>query len=134
MKKVLFMLALLPIFLFTSCSDDDDPASTSYTFNWELEDYSMITTNVILFEYSADGEKVANNTIECHQGLSKVFTANEKTEKVKVYVKMEGGSQTTIRWVQQVYYLQKGKNIDITVNGETIIAVSYTHLTLPTIA
>ena len=59
MKKVLFMLALLPIFLFTSCSDDDDPASTSYTFNWELEDYSMITTNVILFEYSADGEKVA---------------------------------------------------------------------------
>lgn len=121
MKKVLFMLALLPIFLFTSCSDDDDPASTSYTFNWKLEDYSMITTNVILFEYSADGEKVANNTIECHQGLSKVFTANEKTEKVKVYVKMEGGSQTTIRWVQQVYYLQKGKNIDITVNGETII-------------
>ena len=121
MKKVLFMLALLPIFLFTSCSDDDDPASTSYTFNWELEDYSMITTNVILFEYSADGEKVANNTIECHQGLSKVFTANEKTEKVKVYVKMEGGSQTTIRWVQKVYYLQKGKNIDITVNGETII-------------
>lgn len=121
MKKVLLMLALLPIFLFTSCSDDDDPASTSYTFNWELEDYSMITTNVILFEYSADGEKVANNTIECHQGLSKVFTANEKTEKVKVYVKMEGGSQTTIRWVQQVYYLQKGKNIDITVNGETII-------------
>lgn len=121
MKKVLFMLALLPIFLFTSCSDDDDPASTSYAFNWELEDYSMITTNVILFEYSADGEKVANNTIECHQGLSKVFTANEKTEKVKVYVKMEGGSQTTIRWVQQVYYLQKGKNIDITVNGETII-------------
>lgn len=121
MKKVLFMLALLPIFLFTSCSDDDDPASTSYTFNWELEDYSMITINVILFEYSADGEKVANNTIECHQGLSKVFTANEKTEKVKVYVKMEGGSQTTIRWVQQVYYLQKGKNIDITVNGETII-------------
>ena len=121
MKKVLFMLALLPIFLFTSCSDDDDPASTSYTFNWELEDYSMITTNVILFEYSADGEKVANNTIECHHGLSKVFTANEKTEKVKVYVKMEGGSQTTIRWVQQVYYLQKGKNIDITVNGETII-------------
>lgn len=45
----------------------------------------------------------------------------KKTEKVKVYVKMEGGSQTTIRWVQQVYYLQKGKNIDITVNGETII-------------
>lgn len=113
MKKVLLMLALLPIFLFTSCSDDDDPASTSYTFNWELEDYSMITTNVILFEYSADGEKVANNTIECHQGLSKVFTANEKTEKVKVYVKMEGGSQTTIRWVQQVYYLQKGKTLTL---------------------
>lgn len=123
MKKVLLMLALLPIFFLTSCSDDDDPASTSYTFNWELEDYPSITTTVMLFEYNTEGEKVANNSIECHQGLSKVFNANEKTEKVKVYVKMEGGSQASIRWVQQVYYLQKGKNIDITVNGETIIGV-----------
>ncbi len=28
MKKVLFMLALLPIFFFTSCSDDDDEVIT----------------------------------------------------------------------------------------------------------
>ena len=123
MKKVLFMLALLPIFFFTSCSDDDDEVITSYTLNWELEDHSSITTTVMLFEYNAEGDKVASNAVECHQGLSKVFNANEKAEKVKAYVKMEGGSQTSTRWVQQVYYLQKGKNIDIAVNGETIIGV-----------
>ena len=70
MKKVLFMLALLPIFFFTSCSDDDDEVITSYTLNWELEDHSSITTTVMLFEYNAEGEKVASNAVECHQGLS----------------------------------------------------------------
>lgn len=64
-----------------------------------MEDHSSTTTTVMLFEYNAEGEKVASNAVECHQGLSKVFNANEKAEKVKAYVKMEGGSQNSIAFI-----------------------------------
>ena len=126
MKKILFLLAIALPLVFASCSKDDEPSLTTYTFNYELEDHSLITTEVILFEYSSEGEKVANTSIDCHNGLSKKITANDKSEKVKVYVKMQGGSTTSNKWVQQVFYLKKGNNTDITVNGETIIGTKET--------
>lgn len=116
MKKILFLLAMLPMFIFTACSSDDDN-ETTYTFNYQLEDNSLVKTECILFEYNSNGEKVVNHSIDCYYGLSETITANENSEKVKVYVKMNSSN----KWVQQVFYLNKGGNIDITVTGETII-------------
>lgn len=123
MKKLLLLLVIALPLVLASCSNskDDEPSLTTYTFNYEFEGSSLLTTNVILFEYSSEGEKVANTSIDCYKGLSQEITANDKSEKVKVYVKMQSGGTTTNRWIQQVFYLKKGNNTNITLNGETII-------------
>jgi len=72
----------------------------------------------ILKEYDINGFCIANNSIESSvTGQNYIFIANENSELVKIYLKM--GS--TSRWVQQVYYLNKGKNTDIVIDGHTIV-------------
>jgi hypothetical protein len=92
---------------------------TTYTFTDNM-DYSGITISrlTILSEYDTNGFCVANNSIESPiTGQNYMFIANEKSELVKIYIKW--GS--SYRWVQQVYYLKKGKNTDIVIDGETIV-------------
>lgn len=121
MKKILFLFAVVLPLIFTSCSKDDDDEITTYTFKCNLEDYSTIETTVTLFEYTSSSEKVGTNSVTAKNGLTKAFTANEKTEKVKVYVKMDNGIKPSYNWVQQVFYLEKGKNTDIEVTGKTML-------------
>ena len=94
----------------------------------ELQQY-ITDYSVYLSEYDATGSCVANNSLDAPvQGKTYEFTANDRSEKVKVYmkVKLQMGSSTSNwnRWVQQVYYLESGKNIDIVINGETIVGTS----------
>lgn len=112
----------------TSCTKE-----TTYTFtnNMDMSElYQYLTDyNVILSEYDASGSRVANNSIDApRQGETYEFEANSRAEKVKVYInaKYQVGSSTENwnRWVQQVYYLEEGKNINIVVTGETIVGTS----------
>lgn len=125
MKKILFLLAILPMIVFTACSDDDDSKQkqTSYTLKWNMsESSSLISTDVWLFEYNDKDESVGNNTVDDVQdNYTEVFKANEQAVKVKVQIRMSGGTTSSNRWVQQVYYLTKGGNTDIKIDGETII-------------
>lgn len=89
-------------------------------------DYSTYTIirerYTVLSEYDVKGHIVANNTIEssiCGKGYT--FTANERTELVKVYLKIVTNSSDISRWVQQVYYLEKGKNTEIVIDGQTLV-------------
>ncbi len=115
MKKILFVLAIATM-LFAGCSKDDEPSETTYTFRCELDTYGM-GMDCIIFEYNAESEKIANNSFECDEGFSKTFTANEKAEKVKIYLELGSSS----RWVQQVFYLEKGGNTEIVIDGQTKI-------------
>jgi hypothetical protein len=45
------------------------------------------------------------------------YEAKDNTIKIKVYLKQGNWS----RWVQQVYYLDKGNNIDIIITGNTLV-------------
>ena len=52
------------------------------------------------------------------------FVANTNSQKVKAYFVTTNGTQSVARWVQQVYYLEKGKNVEVAVTGETRIGTT----------
>lgn len=114
MKRFLLCLTAIVLITLSSCSKE-----TTYTFRDNMN-YSGSTMSrlTILKEYDINGFCIANNSIESSvTGQNYIFIANENSELVKIYLKM--GS--TSRWVQQVYYLNKGKNTDIVIDGHTIV-------------
>ena len=117
MKKLLFCFAFIVMTALTSCTKE-----TTYTFT-DNTDYSGVTISrlTILKEYDINGSCIANNSIEAPiTGQNYMFIANERSELVKVYIKR--GS--TYTWIQQVYYLDKGKNTNIVMDGYTIVEPS----------
>ena len=79
--------------------------------------------------YDVDGSRIANNSIDFpSKGHGYTFTANDRSEKIKVYLKLkfQSGYQTTDfnRWVQLVYYLEKGKDVTIQIDGSTLVGPS----------
>ncbi len=127
MKKALFtflMLALMP--LLSSCPKGYKPEkSTTYSVNYNVTHVSGVKLNLTFFEYNDIEEKVGNNSMnDVATGSSMTFTANGRATKVKVYVKYyldSDPSKTSYRWVQQVFYLNQGSNINIDINDSTII-------------
>ena len=99
---------------FSSCSKDDDPAT--YTLKWQTS--TLFIDDVILFEYTADNDVIANNKIGKPSSTERRFTADSKAKKVKVYFEIDGSP----RWVNQVYLLSPGDNTDIVVEDHTLIA------------
>ena len=128
MKKILLGLAIVSMVALTGCSKE-----TTYTFtnNMDWDDMSSYITDmdIYLSEYDATGSCVANNTISFPElGKAYEFVANGRAEKIKVYIKVKlqyaGSTSNWNRWVQQVYYLEEGKNIDIVITGEIIVGTS----------
>ena len=94
---------------------------TTYTFSYTANDPPKgFTTNITLFEYNEKGEQIVQNHVNnCKKGRSEKFTANTDSRKIKVYLVVTNGTQSVYNWVQQVYYLEKEKNIDVSVTGES---------------
>lgn len=125
MKKVLCYLTIALLFLSTGCSKDDSTSNeTTYTF---IDDYGMPVPGVsdycvFLSEYDASGSRVMTYKIDDPEvGKKYVYTSNKHSEKVKVKFQYKFGSTSYNKWVQQVWYLEEGKNIDIITDGETIV-------------
>lgn len=126
MKKLFLLLAFATL-AFASCSKDEgeDPKPSTYEVYYDIPNIDGITVTLTLFEYNASGESVATNTMSnCTSGTRRSFTANDKTTKVKVYNKFVAAGVTQYRWVQQVYYLNKGGNTNITISGTTMLGPS----------
>ena len=113
------------VFKYYACSKDDDEKEkvqdTTYTFSYTANDPPKgFTTNITLFEYNEKGEQIVQNHVNnCKKGRSEKFTANTDSRKIKVYLVVTNGTQSVYNWVQQVYYLEKEKNIDVSVTGES---------------
>jgi len=126
MKKLFLILLMCMPLLLVSCSDDE-PDSTTYTVNYTLDDSSgstIIYVDLTFFEYNETGEKIATNSMsKVKKGSTKTFTASERAEKVKVYMKMyaESVDVSSYKWVQTVFYLKKGKNTQIPIGNNTIV-------------
>lgn len=130
MKRILTIIAAAILASFAlSCEKEkqEEPARpTTYTVTMAMS--SVTTTSaahydLTAFEYNEAGEKVANNTLTMAvNGSTKTFTANQNAVKVKLYIKMYADNTAVTPqylWVQQVFYLEEGSNIDITVEDHT---------------
>lgn len=131
MKKFFSMTLLLTaMFLtFSACSSDDEKEEvqdTTYTFTYTGDNPPQgLTCDFTLFEYNDKGERVAQNHVKnCRKGTVMDFVANTNSQKVKAYFVTTNGTQSVARWVQQVYYLEKGENVEVAVTGETRIGTT----------
>ena len=121
MKRILtsliFVLALTLVF---SC-EKAEPAKpdTTYTITMAMSTVtssSAVHYDLTAYAYNEAGEKVANN------GSTKTFTANSRAIKVKLCIKMYSDNSAITPqylWVQQVFYLEEGKNIELKVEDHT---------------
>ena len=128
MKKILnFLFPILSFSLAVSCEKTDPvKPDTTYTVTMAMPTTtaaSSVQYDLTAYEFNEDGEKVANNSIDrAVSGQAKTFTANPRAVKVKLYIKMysdAAGVSAQYLWVQQVFYLEEGKNIEIKVEDHT---------------
>ena len=121
MKKILLIMAIiLPMIALTACSDDESK-ETTYTLKWDM-DFSGGRVDVWMFEYNDKDEIVQNSIVDDIQSNhTESFKAKDNATKVKVKVKMSAYGASKQQWIQQVYYLNAGGNVDININGDTLI-------------
>lgn len=129
MKKFLSMTLLFTVMflMFSACSNDDDESAqevtSTYTFVYTANMPPQgVTCSFILFEYNEKSEAIAQHTIDNYQsGYKGKFNANPKSEKVKVYMIIKTQKRSEYKWVQTIYYLEKGKDVSVIVTGDTVI-------------
>ena len=133
MKRIIPILAaILAVCLSASCNKEEpEKKATTYTVKMNMPSATsdaVVKYDITAFEYNEEGEKVANNAMSSAlNGQSKTFTANSRSVKVKIHVKMYAESSSVTpryRWVQQVFYLEEGKNIDILLEDDTTVGTS----------
>ena len=128
MKRILTsLLSVLALALVFSC-EKAEPATPDTTYTVTMAMSSVTSTSTVhydltAYEYNEAGEKVANNALNMAvNGSTKTFTANSRAVKVKLYIKMysdNSAAPAQYYWVQQVFYLEEGKNIEIKVEDHT---------------
>ncbi len=119
-KSFLMLMILSAALILTSCTKE-----TTYTFVDNFGGSGFTEYSILLCEYDAAGSKVFTNKLDSpNTGQSYVYTANEHAEKIKVRIQAQIGSTSFNRWIQQVFYLEEGENINITLDGETIVGSS----------
>ena len=106
---------------------EQQTAQSKYTVKMAMTNVTTTSTvhyDLMAFEYSDAGEKTANHTITmATTGKSETYTANEHSVKVKLYYKMytDKSSYTEHKWVQQVFYLEKGKTIEVALANNSLV-------------
>jgi len=119
MKKTLFLalvtaLTLLPLSC-TKYDAYDAPAAgtTAYTFTIFTSGYK-----VYLSEHNFIDDRIYTTIInKAEKDVAYSYAAQNRTKKIKVQL-IKGDSHD---WVQQVYYLNEGENIDIEISPNTLV-------------
>ena len=121
MKRILMLLCLAATVVFNSCSKE-----TTYTIVDNTSGFSSFTEySILACEYDNSGSIVFTNKLDWpEKGKSYVYTANDYAEKIKVRIQAKIGTNSFNRWVQQVFYLEKGKNITISISDDTIVGTN----------
>ena len=121
MRRLFFiMLAVATIPFFSSCSKEDDEPPT---YSVRCDDTSGYNETLFIFECNSQGEKVYDHKKDhVSKGFTYTFTASSKDiKKIKIYITVESTFNSWNKWVQRVYYLEKGKTTEIVINSSTLL-------------
>lgn len=132
MKRFLTLFVFVALVATTTgCQKDPagggETAKCSYTVKMAMSNVSassIVHYDLMAFEYNDAGEKTGNQSITmATTGKSETYTANERSVKVKLYLKMytDINSYTEYKWVQQVFYLEKGKTIEVALSDHSLV-------------
>lgn len=133
MKRIYSLIALVALAAMTiGCQKDpgageQQTAQCKYTVKMAMTNVTTTSSphfDLMAFEYNDAGEKTGNHTITlATTGKSETYTANERSVKVKLYFKMytDKSSYTEHKWVQQVFYLEKGKTIEVALADNSLV-------------
>lgn len=133
MKKIISLITLVAIAAMTiGCQKDpgageQQAAQCKYTVKMAMTNVTTTSTvhyDLMAFEYNDAGEKTGNHSITlATTGKSETYTANDRSVKVKLYYKMytDKSSYTEHKWVQQVFYLEKGKTITVALEDTSLV-------------
>ena len=133
MKRIISMIMLVAIAAMTlGCQKDpgageQQATQSKYTVTMAMTGVTATSTvhyDLMAFEYNDAGEKTGNHSITlATTGRSETYTANERSIKVKLYYKMytDKSSYTEHKWVQQVFYLEKGKTIEVALANNSLV-------------
>lgn len=134
MKRIITLVAFIAAaFCLASCEKTPTPKpETTYTVKTAISSAtstSEVKIDLTAYEYNEAGEKMGYNTLyKTTAGESKTFTANERSVKVKVQMKMYSETTTAVapvyRWIQQVFYLEEGRNVVIEIGDTSRIGAS----------
>lgn len=120
MKHIFPFLAIACLFL-CSCREKAHPieGKTSYTLiskvNFGFLGYSLDCT---IYEYNADDIVMDSNIVAEPEYMHEyLFYPNDSIDHLKLKLI---SSEGTIRWANQIFYLEKGKNIEL-VAGMSLI-------------
>ena len=130
-KRLLMLFASAAV-LMVSCEKENtspynggttNQQTTTYTVNVSgIQIPSGMALEVLAVECSASNERMQVNRFNLtSSSMTKTYTANSRTEKVKIAFNASNPStgQTASLWIQQVFYLDKGKNTVISVTGSS---------------
>ena len=126
MKTKLFFtscLLLLAISLLPSCGNKMDAPESTYTFKYEAND-GTDQWDFTLFEFNDAGESIFQYNIpNIKKGFYKQYVASPDATKIKIMILISNNLLFSgSYWVQTVYYLKSGQNIDIVFTGSTVFA------------
>ncbi len=125
MKKLFgFMLLCATLALsVSSCSKDDGDDSvltSTYTVSYSsINPPDGVEIDITVFEYNDKDETIHQSHMNnVRLGSTRKFTAKGNSQKLKVYIETSSESQSTFFWVQQIYYLEPGGNINIDITDD----------------
>lgn len=140
--KLFYLLVAFATLVFSSCDPSGLDATkkekaTTYTITYNCDNSAIfqeyislgatIKESIIISEYNDKNERVGIQDMEnVKYGSKKTFTSQSLAEKIAVCMEVEmsynGKSEDVTRWVAQVFYLEQGSNITVTIDGETRVS------------
>ena len=117
------------ILLIAACKKEEP--ETSYTVistMTAITDSTEVQWDLTAYEYDENEEMTAfNDILRAVNGTKETFIAHSNSAKVKMFFKMYADIDKSISlsyWINQVYNLEKGKNIEIIIEDHSPYSIN----------